>query len=111
MTNELEKKFFDAFGIGPYYKYLLIDKTSRFHNEKLFDKTNFIDMPLNYQVDGLINELRSNKFKNKLSKVKSSKTSVNACDLWTKHIEGVSPDDAHRKWINKSRTEYKSAFE
>lgn len=74
------------------------------------DKTNFIDMPLNYQVDGLINELRSNKFKNKLSKVKSSKTSVNACDLWTKHIEGVSPDDAHRKWINKSRTEYKSAF-
>ena len=74
------------------------------------DKTNFIDMPLNYQVDGLINELRSNKFKNKLSKVKSSKTSVNACDLWTKHIEGVSPDDAHRKWLNKSRTEYKSAF-
>lgn len=43
MTNELEKKFLDTFGIGAYYKYLLIDKTSRFHNEKLFDKTNFID--------------------------------------------------------------------
>lgn len=43
MTNELEKTFFDTFGIGAYYKYLLIDKTSRFHNEKLFDKTNFID--------------------------------------------------------------------
>lgn len=43
MTNELEKTFFDTFRIGAYYKYLLIDKTSRFHNEKLFDKTNFID--------------------------------------------------------------------
>lgn len=43
MTNELEKTFFDTFGIGAYYKYLLIDKTSKFHNEKLFDKTNFID--------------------------------------------------------------------
>lgn len=43
MTNELEKTFFDMFGIRPYYKYLLIDKTNRFHNEKLFDKTNFID--------------------------------------------------------------------
>ena len=43
MTNELEKTFFDTFGIVANYKYLLIDKTSRFHNEKLFDKTNFID--------------------------------------------------------------------
>ena len=43
MTNELEKTFFDTFGIEAYYKYLLIDKTSRCHNEKLFDKTNFID--------------------------------------------------------------------
>lgn len=43
MTNELEKRFFDTFGIGTYYKYLLIDKTSRFYNEKLLDKTNFID--------------------------------------------------------------------
>ena len=43
MTNELEKTFFDTFGIGAYYKYLLIDKTNRCHNEKLFDKTNFID--------------------------------------------------------------------
>ena len=43
MTNELEKTFFDTFGIGAYYKYLLIDKTSRCHNEKLFDKQNFID--------------------------------------------------------------------
>ena len=43
MTNKLEKTFFDTFGIGAYYKYLLIDKTSRFHNEKLFDKQNFID--------------------------------------------------------------------
>lgn len=43
MINELEKTFFDTFGIGAYYKYLLIDKTSRFHNEKLFDKINFID--------------------------------------------------------------------
>ena len=43
MTNELEKQFFDTFDIGAYYKYLLIDKTSRYHNEKLFDKTNFID--------------------------------------------------------------------
>ena len=43
MTNELEKTFFDTFGIRAYYKYLLIDKTSRCHNEKLFDKTNFID--------------------------------------------------------------------
>ena len=41
--NELEKTFFDTFGIRAYYKYLLIDKTSRCHNEKLFDKTNFID--------------------------------------------------------------------
>lgn len=43
MTNELEKQFFETFGIKPYYKYLLIDKTSRCHNEKLCDKTNFID--------------------------------------------------------------------
>ena len=43
MTNELEKTFFDTFGIRAYYKYLLIDKTSRCHNEKLFDKQNFID--------------------------------------------------------------------
>ena len=43
MTNELEKTFFDMFGIRAYYKYLLIDKTSRCHNEKLFDKQNFID--------------------------------------------------------------------
>ena len=43
MTNEPEKTFFDTFGIGAYYKYLLIDKTSRCHNEKLFDKQNFID--------------------------------------------------------------------
>ena len=43
MTNELEKTFFDTFGIEAYYKYLLIDKTSRCNNEKLFDKTNFID--------------------------------------------------------------------
>lgn len=43
MTNELEKTFFDTFGIVANYKYLLIDKTSRFHNEKLFDKTSFID--------------------------------------------------------------------
>lgn len=43
MINELEKTFYDTFGIKPYYKYLLIDKTSRYHNEKLFDKTNFID--------------------------------------------------------------------
>ena len=43
MTNELEKTFFDTFGIGAYYKYLLIDKTSRCHNAKLFDKINFID--------------------------------------------------------------------
>ena len=43
MTNKLEKKFFDTFGIEPYYKYLLVDKTSRCNNEKLFDKTNFID--------------------------------------------------------------------
>lgn len=42
MTNELEKTFFDMFGIKPYYKYLLIDKTSRYHNEKLFNKTDFI---------------------------------------------------------------------
>ena len=37
MTNELEKTFLDTFGIRAYYKYLLIDKTSMFHNEKLFD--------------------------------------------------------------------------
>lgn len=74
------------------------------------DKTNFIDMPIKYQVDGLINELSSEKFKNKLSKLKSSKTAVNACDLWTMYIEGVHPDDAHRKWINKSRIEYNLAF-
>ena len=43
MANELEKTFFDTFGIRAYYKYLLIDKTSRCHNEKLFDKQNFID--------------------------------------------------------------------
>ena len=43
MANELEKTFFDTFGIRAYYKYLLIDKTSRCHNEKLFDKINFID--------------------------------------------------------------------
>ena len=43
MTNELEETFFDTFGIKAHYKYLLIDKTSRCHNEKLFDKTNFID--------------------------------------------------------------------
>ena len=43
MTNEIEKTFFDTFGIKPYYKYLFIDKTSRCHNEKLCDKTNFID--------------------------------------------------------------------
>lgn len=43
MSNEIEKTFFDAFGIRTYYKYLLIDETSRNHNEKLFDKTNFID--------------------------------------------------------------------
>lgn len=43
MTNEIKKTFFDTFGIRAYYKYLLIDKTSRYHNEKLFDKTNFID--------------------------------------------------------------------
>ena len=43
MTNELEKTFFDMFWIRAYYKYLLIDKTSRYHNEKLFDKTNFVD--------------------------------------------------------------------
>ena len=43
MTNKLEKTFFDTFGIGAYYKYLLIDKTSRCHNEKLFDKQNFTD--------------------------------------------------------------------
>ena len=43
MTNELEKTFFDTFGIRAYYKYLLIDKTSRCNNEKLFDKQNFID--------------------------------------------------------------------
>lgn len=43
MTNELEKIFFDTFGIRGHYKYLLIDKTSRCNNEKLFDKTNFID--------------------------------------------------------------------
>ena len=43
MTNEPEKQFFDTFGIRAYYKYLFIDKTSRHHNEKLFDKTNFID--------------------------------------------------------------------
>ena len=43
MINELEKTFFDMFGIKAHYKYLLIDKTSRCHNEKLFDKTNFID--------------------------------------------------------------------
>lgn len=43
MTNKLEKSFFDTFGIKPYYKYLLIDKTSRYNNEKLFDRANFID--------------------------------------------------------------------
>ena len=43
MTTEIEKQFFDTFGIKAHYKYLLIDKTSRCHNEKLFDKTNFID--------------------------------------------------------------------
>ena len=43
MTTDLEKQFFDTFGIEPYYKYLLIDKTTRYHNEKLLDKTNFID--------------------------------------------------------------------
>lgn len=43
MSNEIEKTFFDTFGIRAYYKYLLIDETSRYHNEKLFDKTNFID--------------------------------------------------------------------
>ena len=43
MTTEIEKTFFDTFRIRAYYKYLLIDKTSRYHNEKLLDKTNFID--------------------------------------------------------------------
>ena len=73
------------------------------------DMVHFIDMPLKYQVEGLINELNS-IFKHKLSNLKSCKTAVTACDSWTKHIEGASPDDAHRRWINKSRTEYKSAF-
>lgn len=43
MTNEIEKQFFDTFGIEAYYKYLLIDKTTKWHNEKLMDKTQFID--------------------------------------------------------------------
>lgn len=74
------------------------------------DRVNFIDMPLKYQVEGLINELNSNKFKNKLSNVKNSTSAVDACDSWTKYIEGAHPDDAHRKWIKNSRNEYNLAF-
>ena len=43
MTNELEKTFLDTFKIRPYYKYLLIDETTRHHNAKLFNKTGFIN--------------------------------------------------------------------
>ena len=73
------------------------------------DMVNFIDMPLKYQVEGLINELNS-IFIRKLSNLKNSKTAVDACDSWTKYIEGANPDDAHRKWINNSRNEYNLAF-
>lgn len=75
------------------------------------DTTHFIDMPLKYQVEGLINELNSDVFKNKVSKVQKSKSAVEACNSWTKYIELVEPDEDHRKWIRKSREEYKSAFE
>lgn len=73
------------------------------------DSVNFINMPLKYQVEGLINELNS-IFIKKLSYLKNSETAVDACDSWTKHIEGANPDDAHRKWINNSRNEYNLAF-
>lgn len=47
MPNKLEEYFFDTFRIRPYYKYLLIDTTSRYHNEKIFNKTDFIDFVKN----------------------------------------------------------------
>lgn len=43
MSEELTKTFFDTFGIEPYCKYLLVDLTTKRNNEKLMDKTNFID--------------------------------------------------------------------
>ena len=43
MTTELEQRFYDTFGVEPYFQYLLVDIKARKKKEHLFDKTELIE--------------------------------------------------------------------
>ena len=43
MTTELEQRFYDTFGVEPYFQYLLVDTKARKKKEHLFDKTELIE--------------------------------------------------------------------